>query len=153
MNVIRGNLLDLAEQGEFDLIVHGCNCMGEMGAGIAKQIRARFPAAYAADRETKRGDAGKLGSYSHAVIDAAPRPFIIVNAYTQFDWKGRGVKADYAAIAQVFEAIGRDFAGRRIGYPRIGAGSAGGDWELIGGIIDGALDGCDHALVEYAARA
>jgi hypothetical protein len=23
----KGNLIDMAEQGEFDVIVHGCNCL------------------------------------------------------------------------------------------------------------------------------
>jgi hypothetical protein len=28
----KGNLLDLAEAGEFDIIVQGCNCFNAMGA-------------------------------------------------------------------------------------------------------------------------
>ena len=32
-----GNLLQLADDGVFDVIVHGCNCFNEMGAGISKQ--------------------------------------------------------------------------------------------------------------------
>jgi len=43
----------------------------------------------------------------------------------------------------------RQFAGRRIGYPRIGAGLAGGDWQRIAAIIDEELAGEDHTLVEF----
>ena len=45
----KGNLIDLAEQGEFDVIVHGCNCQNTMGSGIAKEIKERYPLAYRAD--------------------------------------------------------------------------------------------------------
>ena len=36
--------------------------------------------------------------------------------------RGAGVKADYAAIACVMQAIAQDFAGLRIGYPMMGLG-------------------------------
>ena len=32
---VEGNLIDLALEGRFDLIAHGCNCHKIMGAGIA----------------------------------------------------------------------------------------------------------------------
>lgn len=38
MKVITGNLIKLAINGDFDVIIHGCNCFCKMGAGIAKQI-------------------------------------------------------------------------------------------------------------------
>ena len=44
-----GDLIDLAADGEFDVIVHGCNCECIMGGGIAKQIKMSFPPAYKAD--------------------------------------------------------------------------------------------------------
>ena len=44
MNTIKGDLIDLAIEGKFDLIVHGCNCFNTMGKGIAKSIRQNFPA-------------------------------------------------------------------------------------------------------------
>ena len=45
----KGNLIDMAEAGEFDVIVHGCNCQNTMGSGIAKEMRARYPGVYQAD--------------------------------------------------------------------------------------------------------
>jgi hypothetical protein len=41
------------------------------------------------------------------------------------------------------------FGGRRIGYPKIGAGLARGDWALLARIIDEELAGEDHTVVEY----
>ena len=45
MKIIEGDLIQLALDGEFDLIIHGCNCFCSMGAGIAKSIREIFPEA------------------------------------------------------------------------------------------------------------
>jgi O-acetyl-ADP-ribose deacetylase (regulator of RNase III) len=37
----------------------------------------------------------------------------------------------------------------RIGYPAIGAGLAGGDWEVISSIIEEELKGEDHTFVKF----
>jgi O-acetyl-ADP-ribose deacetylase (regulator of RNase III) len=57
----------------------------------------------------------------------------------------------YDAIAAAMASVKKQFSGKTIGYPRIGAGLAGGDWSVIAPIIDCALDGETHTLVEYAA--
>ncbi|MES0095874.1 macro domain-containing protein [Mesorhizobium sp. M0019] len=150
MQTVRGDLLQLALDGTFDVIVHGCNCQCQIGKGIALSIKQRFPEAYAADCATLKGDPAKLGSLSVAEIKRDSRIFHVVNGYTQFHWQGKGVKADYQAIRKVIQAVKGRFTGKRIGYPKIGAGLAGGDWEIIGSIIDDELAGEDHTLVEYA---
>ena len=145
MKIIRGNLIQLALDGKFDVIVHGCNCLHTMGAGIAAQIRKTFPEAYEADLQTPRADRKKLGTISYATI----RNITVVNAYTQYNWKGAAVLVNYDAVRSAFENIKKKFSGLRIGYPKIGAGLAGGDWELIAKIIDEVLVGEDHTLVEF----
>ena len=42
------------------------------------------------------------------------------------------------------------FGGKRIGYPLIGAGLAGGDWQIISAIINEELVGENHTLVRFA---
>lgn len=151
MKEITGDLLALALQGQFDVIVHGCNCFCTMGAGIAKSVKKQFPEAYAADQETQPADEAKLGSYSQASIVRGDTRFVIVNAYTQYDWRGYGVKADYAAIRTVFASLRQEFSGLRIAYPLIGAGLARGDWDQIAAIIEEELAGMDHTLVRFVA--
>ena len=147
MKRIKGDLIELGRQGRFDVIVHGCNCFNTMGAGIAKAIAAAFPQALAADRATQKGDREKLGTFSHAMAEVGAHRLTIVNAYTQFDYRGRGRKADYDALQSAFEAVAAHFPDARIGYPLIGAGLAGGDWSGIAPRIDIALRDHDHALV------
>lgn len=147
MKVVHGDLLALSKQGHFDVIIHGCNCFCTMGAGIARAIKAQFPAAFEADCHTIKGDRNKLGTYSCAEIASGQYKFTIVNAYTQFQFSGSGVKVDYEAMQDVFRLIKQDFTGQRIGYPMIGAGLAGGDWDKIAKIIESELTGEDHTLV------
>src|SRR6185295_11537644 len=135
MNTIQGDLLQLASAGRFDVIVHGCNCQCAMGKGIALAIKQQFPEAYEADLKTPKGDRAKLGTISTADIVRPPARFTVVNAYTQFHWRGEGVLADYEAIRSAFRSIKQRFSGRRIGYPKIGAGLAKGDWDTIAAII------------------
>lgn len=148
MQTRSGDLISLAKAGEFDVIVHGCNCQCAMDAGIAKQIKAEFPAAYAADCATPKS-ADKLGQISTAQIDCNGHALTVVNAYTQAHWRGSGVLADYDAIRLAMRRIKTQFSGRRIAYPKIGAGLARGDWARIARIIDEELAGETHTLVLY----
>jgi O-acetyl-ADP-ribose deacetylase (regulator of RNase III) len=150
MQIIQGDLLKLADAGRFDVIVHGCNCFCSMDAGIARAIANKWPEAYEADRATSVGDRTKLGTFTTATVTTqAGTELTVVNAYTQFDYRGPGPKIDYGALEAAFRRLADAFPEARIGYPKIGAGLAGGDWSRIAAIIDDALGGLDHTLVEY----
>jgi O-acetyl-ADP-ribose deacetylase (regulator of RNase III) len=115
MRKIKGNLIALAKQGNFDIIVHGCNCFNTMGSGIAKQIRENFSYAYEVDQKTVKGDRNKLGSFTVARIDhwsmvpalfqeADPffvpevKIFYVVNAYAQYEYGTNKQHFDYNAF-------------------------------------------------------
>jgi len=149
MKVVRGDLVKLALDGRFEVIIHGCNCQCAMGAGIAKAIKQAFPEAYNADKATPKGSRTKLGSLSTVTIERGERQITIVNGYTQFHWRGSGVLVDYAALRSVMRRVKAMFSGRTIAYPMTGAGLAKGDWSIIASIIEEELAGEDHTLVEY----
>jgi len=56
MKAIKHNLIHLAHNGEFDLIVHGCNCFCTMGAGGNEErtlnIRLRVATPGRVERQT-----------------------------------------------------------------------------------------------------
>lgn len=147
MKSVEGDLIAKAKSGEFDVIVHGCNCQHSMAAGIAKIIAREFPEAAQADLDTPKGDRDKLGTISCATVDCDGHTLTVVNAYTQFDYKGRGQKVDYEAVGAAFDEVARRFPEARVGYPLIGAGMGGGNWDEIAPRIDAALKDHDHALV------
>ena len=149
MKTYRGDLLRLADEGAFDVIAHGCNCFCTMGAGIAKGVAALFPQALEADRQTPKGERAKLGTCSFAEIETLRGRLTIVNAYTQFHYRGHGDKADYEAIRSCMRWLAEHHGQARIGLPRIGAGLAGGNWLRIERIIGEELASCDVTVVEY----
>lgn len=133
MNKVKGDLIKMAKDGNFDIIIHGCNCFNTMGGGIAYQIQEQFPDAKLADDETVRGDAGKLGSYT---IGMGGR-LVILNCYTQYSISRDGKDVfEYNAFERVLDKISYRFGKWRIGMPMIGMGLAGGDAERILPLIE-----------------
>ena len=153
MKTIKGDLIKLAIDGKFDVIVHGANCFCTFGAGIAKQISKHFPQAYEADLKTKRGDINKLGTISVGEYNISlDQKLYIVNAYTQYKYGGQShgvIDVDYNAVGSCFREIKKRFTGKKIAFPKIGAGLAGGEWEIITKIINTELEGENFTLVEY----
>ena len=137
------------------IVTGGGRGMGEATVRLFVEHGAKVVIADLLEEEglkTPKGDHNKLGSFSFAEISGLPTLLTVVNAYTQFDFRGRGPRVDYDAIANCFTKIAERFEQRRIGYPMIGAGLAGGDWDRISSIIDNALAGCDHSLVIFAPQ-
>jgi O-acetyl-ADP-ribose deacetylase (regulator of RNase III) len=130
LNHTKGNLLDLAEAGLFDIVVQGCNCFNTMGGGIAREIRERYPIVASVDMETVRGDYRKLGNWTECDAGETNR-FTIINAYTQYNMSTGEDVFEYAAFMLIIQKIIHQFGDKRIGLPYIGMGLAGGDKELI----------------------
>lgn len=156
MKTIKGDLIKLGLDAEFDVIAHGCNCWCSMGAGIAEKIKHTFPEAYAADLETERGDIGKLGTFTSVQFDVTDqdgkrRQLVVANLYTQFN-PGRPTEQDpledrYNALRSSLSLLNSSFPNARVGLPMIGAGLARGDWSVISGIIDEVAP--SFVVVEY----
>jgi len=133
LKIVKGDLLEMGKNNEFDIIIHGCNCFNMMGGGIAFQIADRFPDAKLADDETIKGDPGKLGSYT---IGMGGR-LVILNCYTQYSISRDGQDVfEYHAFERVLSKIMTRFGKWRIGMPMIGMGLAGGDKERIMPLIE-----------------
>ena len=138
---LKGDLIELAKKGVFDVIVHGCNCQRCMGGGIARQIAIQFPDVEKVDNSTKQNNLGNI-------LISRNYDFVIVNAYTQ-EYPGFGVQVDYDAIKSCFKKIKKKFHGLRIGIPKIGAGLGGGDWNRIESIISNVMKNENITVVEY----
>jgi O-acetyl-ADP-ribose deacetylase (regulator of RNase III) len=151
MKTIRGDLITLAKKGEFDVIIHGCNCFNTMGAGIAVSISQHFEEAHNADLRTTKGDRFKLGTYTGAKIERFEKPFTVINAYTQYGYQRSGVNLDYDALESSFKNILKKYGKKNLkfGIPKIGAGLAGGNWKKIKSIISEIMKDEDATVVEF----
>lgn len=157
-----GNLVDAFKtgngvEGDVALLVHGCNTLGMMGAGIALGIKTTFPEVYDAyKRMEKFGGGLNLGDVDFCWVSAA-KPLertspptqmrAVVNAMTQ-DKVGRTpgvVYCSYEAIRAAFACIRSQledsfFDGAvTVHFPLIGCGLAGGYWDVVSKIIDEEL--------------
>lgn len=173
-NEIKGDLISLALQGNFDVITHGCNCQNNMGSGIAPQMAKAFKCnryPYRLESAMHKGDINKLGSieaqkwkigqdgsvYSPVRGVTLYEDLLdlwVVNSYTQFNYgrnhtDGDKKPLDYEALTLCMRKINRTFAGKHIGLPKIGAGLAGGDWNVIKNIIQKELKDCKITVVIY----
>jgi len=141
---VHGDLLALDQ--DFDAIVHGCNCHQRMGAGIAVAIKKKYPEAWEIDRDCKLTPKKRLGTIKYTTVQHEP---VVINAYTQFNYGTNTMNADYKAIRSCMKEIKKEFTGQRIGLPQIGAGLAGGDWNIIENIIEEELSGEDVTVVIF----
>ena len=151
-----GDLLQLADVGYFDAIAHGCNCRVMMGAGIASQIKHKYPQAYAADVSYDayfENQKDKLGTFSYTQVPIGLRPdhyeiFTLFNLYTQFEG---GANFDKEAFAKCCLHLNKVLAGKTLGLPLIGCGIGGGDWIDVNNIIFNYLNNLKSiTIVKYA---
>ena len=150
MKHAKGNLIDLAENGEFDVIVHGANCFNTMGGGIAREIRDRYPEAAVVDSATIKGDYNKLGNYTVML----GKQFNIINAYTQYNMSMGEDVFEYASFAVILQKLAHEYPTVKFGFPYIGMGLAGGDKDTIMALIEDFADrihltGGEVTLVEF----
>lgn len=150
-----GDLIEAVKNGEVNVFGHGCNCFCTMGSGIAPLIKEAFPKMYAADLKTEKGDKAKLGTFTMALLkDGSTAGF---NLYSQYGYNRRkqGLRdldynALYDSLDQMKKALQSFTDGSvgeyRIGFPKIGAGLAGGDWNVIEAMIKSIFSDCDVTI-------
>lgn len=150
---VEGDLVELAKNREFDVIIHGCNCFCTMNSGIARAIRNAWPNVYyEADLRTTSGDRDKLGTYTSYVT---PQGTHVLNAYTQYNYGRDGkVYLKYWALRNALKSIKTDYGmgggvWNKFGLPQIGCGLAGGDWSKVEQIIKEELYNEDVTVVLY----
>lgn len=159
-----GNMLEEATNG---FLVHGCNCQGVMGSGIARSIRDKWPAAYSEYRDTyKKGyydiyqgvqmlNELRLGTIIPVEVEPG---IVVVNAMTQRFYQGHPDRphgkryVNYESVARAFEKMNNELPVQFHGvdlvlhFPLIGAGLAKGDWNIISNIIDHTVTNFDKVL-------
>ena len=132
------DLTPILSSKDFQVFAHGCNCFNTMGAGIAKTVKQIFPQVYKADQSTRKGDKSKLGTIDTISVGDSVNPKFVINAYTQYDFRGMKPNVNYKAIEKCFVAI-NDFMTKQqiteLTIPKIGAGLAGGDWDKVESIL------------------
>lgn len=151
MEVIKGDLVELALEFNFDIIIQGVNCFNRQKSGLAKKMVQYFGTDEFPMELIGLGDKSKLGQIDYkpfTIIDNYPIQtpvgysvdFSVVNCYTQYKYGGNypdgdSKPFDYEALRSCMKKINGTFPNHVVGIPKIGSGLAGGDWELIKEVI------------------
>lgn len=127
------------------VIVHGCNCRGAFGAGVAAQVAKRYPHVKEAYMSKYRSEGWKLGDVQFVPLSNHQ---FIANCGTQDRYGGPGVHVDYDAIETCMQKVKEFASGRPVAMPKLGAGLARGDWNRIEAIINKVF-GADQNVTVY----
>ena len=128
---IKGDLLSVTE----GIIVHGCNCSGGFGSGIAGQIRKKWPEVYSTFQMMQQGEKS-LGKVNYIYVKHSDEdeiePIIVFNCFTQLNYGKDGQR--YASVPAIRLALAKVFAHaeifeQEINSPKIGCGLGGLSWE------------------------
>lgn len=143
MVIIEGDLLN----APFQVIAHQVNCMGVMGAGVAKSLRLKYPGLYENYKEMcnlyERDRKDLLGL---CLWYRAEDRKIILNLFGQYGFGRDKRYTDYEAFDKAMrdgieatknEAFKEDGIQLCIAIPYgIGCGLAGGDWPEVKEILE-----------------
>jgi O-acetyl-ADP-ribose deacetylase (regulator of RNase III) len=131
------------------ILVHGCNGTTLPAGGLAHQVFSKYPRAEIIHDRSITDEGHGLGNIS---IYQADDELYIVNAITQL-LPGSG-SLSYDAVHECFDKV-NDFANilgacgnpLPILLPKIGAGIAGGNWNIISTIIHETIDPQHHTIL------
>lgn len=152
-DVVKGDITTAFDHG-CNIIIHGCNCLGIMGAGVAKALADKWPQVHDADINGGLFGADgvvpyipinsreRLGYHTTAIVDDSEwEPWIccaVINLYTQY-----GIRSPLNPVVIEWDALERGLcglfmhiSGESVAMPEIGCGLAGGDVEDFYAILD-----------------
>lgn len=145
VKIIDGDLF----QTTAPVICHQVNCRGKMGSGVAKQIRELYPLVYeryrlAYNRE-KYNPGGLLGRIQPVYCNdensvTGVRTIVNMFAQDRYGYDGN-CYTDYKAFEYCLEKLKHIVEpGSTMAMPyKIGCGLAGGDWNIVYGLIERIL--------------
>ena len=118
-------------------ICHQVNCRGVMGAGLAKQIKEKWPWIYDIYKRTCDSNIPRNLLGTSEFIRGNDMVYI-VNMYAQIDYGRDKCYTDYKAFKYCLMEIAKNVDKEKdiIRFPyKIGCGLAGGDWNIIQKLI------------------
>jgi hypothetical protein len=151
LKFVKGDILD-AKHG---IIAHQVNCQMVMGAGLAKQIRAKYPRVYEEYMSVMKMVPidKRLGKCQIVAISDV---LFFANLFGQFDYGSKGIKTDYGALGMALRQLQRwktmsKLDNLPVYIPHgIGCGLGGGNWQVVEGIIRDAVP--DAIIVRYEKK-
>ena len=132
MKTVEGDLLDIDE----GLICHQVNICGVFNAGLAKQIRDKYPIVFECYNKRYKSNLWTLGDVQAVKVTDT---LTVANIAAQATYGRSGLHTNYDALKQGIKKIADKFKGQIYIPEKIGCGLAGGDWEIVFDMIEKEL--------------
>lgn len=134
--IVKGDILKASE----NIIAHQVNAQGKFGAGIAAQIRKKYPIAYERYMQLSEhySEDRKMLLGKTQIVKVEENKYI-ANIFGQLTYGRTGIHTDYTALKMGLSELKLRAKkhNKSVAIPRfIGAGLGGGSSELILKIID-----------------
>ena len=131
-----------------DVILHQVNCKGKMGAGLALQIKNRYPFLYRQYVDFCSTVADSSALLGEALIVPVRDNQSIANLFAQDGYAHYGFTTrcltNYDALRKCMQTVNKRYKGKRVALLYLlGCGLAGGDWLVVKKIIEEELTECD----------
>ena len=138
--VVDGNIFD----AQVEALVNPVNCVGVMGAGLAKQFKRKFPLNfnwYASACNVGKMVMGEVLVNDFQAYNDSQIHRYIVNFPTKIHWRDRsanyfGIETGLWDLDEKIEAMGI----KSIAIPPLGCGLGGLRWEDVKSVIECILD-------------
>ena len=144
-NEIYGDILSCDSINQDIIICHQVNCKGVMGAGLALQIKEKYPEVYNKYKlfcEEAKSSADLLGKILYCNIEVNSMNVTFANIFGQISYGKNGVYTDYNALKEAFINLRHKLCELNktnktiVRIPKnIGCGHGGGDWKIVFDII------------------
>ncbi len=132
------------------IIVHGVNCKGKMGKGIALQIKNTYPKSYEDYVQFCHKNKYSSSMLGDVVFTRINKDLIIASAFTQEFYGMHGYRyASYDAIDAAFCKINGMALQENliVKFPMIAVGLGGANWSIVSAIIEAnRSEGVRHIL-------
>lgn len=137
MIIHKGDIVKNVKQG---YILQQVNCMGVMGSGVAKAIRAEYPKVYTQYRVFWNNQDKLSDLMGAAQTVKVSDELEVVNLFGQYSYGQNIQHTDYDSLKSALYEFNkfRDIS-KPIHHPMIGAGLGAGDWNIISAMIEEIL--------------
>lgn len=141
MEIVKKSLL----HNNSGILVHGVNCQGKMGSGLAFQFKHQYPRVYKDYTNFfEKHQYNKNLLLGKIIRTDINKELIVISAFTQLYYGRRKdiIYTDYNAIEQCFISINKLAIETNlpVKFGLIGAGLGNGRWDIISKIINDSLD-------------
>ncbi|MGE7840657.1 macro domain-containing protein [Lysinibacillus sp. NPDC093712] len=150
INIVKGDILNTDKE----IIGHQVNCLGVMGAGLAKQIKSKYSETFfeykkICDEHTDNRE----DLMGHVYMAHNSNGKIIANIFSQLDVGRNERKTDYKKLKEGLKKVCKYAKENNLSVAlpyRIGCGLAGGNWNIVYKIIDSVFEEYEVTLYEFS---